>query len=154
VRVQCAAFPSYDESKLVESLRRSGNLKLSLVVLEGQDIVGHVAFSPVTVESSTGVVVGLGLAPVAVLPDRQRKGVGAALVQGGLDKCLDRGIPFVVVLGEPSYYRRFGFRAASAWGIANEYNVHDEFMAVELLAGSIPPGGGLARYGQEFSSFA
>lgn len=153
-RVQGAAFPSPDEARLVEALRRAGSLKLSLVALEEAGIVGHVGFSPVSLESSSGTVVGLGLAPVAVLPDRQNRGIGATLVRGGLQKSRDLGAPFVVVLGEPGYYQRFGFQAASTWGITNEYNVRDEFMAIELLAGGIPPAGGLARYCPEFSSFA
>lgn len=153
-RVQRAAFPSPDESRLVDALRLSGNLRLSLVAIENAEIVGHVAFSPVSLESSFGNIAGLGLAPVAVLPDHQRRGIGSALIRSGMEKCRELNTLFVVVLGEPGYYQRFGFRAASTWGIANEYNVHDEFMAIELLPGAIPPGGSLARYSPEFSSFA
>ena len=94
------------------------------------------------------IAAGLGLAPLAVLPSEQRRGIGAALVRAGLDACRACGCRFVVVLGDPAYYARFGFRRASDLGVANEYGADAEFMLRELAPGGLPPGGGLARYAQ------
>lgn len=148
------AFPSPGEAVLVDALRTSGNLCLSLVAIEDSTVIGHVAFSPVSLNGAPGNVTGLGLGPVSVLPRRQREGVGTALIRAALKDCRELGASFVVVLGEPAYYQRFGFRPASIWGITNEYNASDEFMALELVPGSIPRPGGLARYCPEFSSVA
>ncbi len=150
--VVAGAFPTAAESGLVDALRKSGKLVVSLVAVNGDRIAGHIAFSPVSVEARSGVVGGLGLAPVAVVPALQNKGIGTALVTAGLRTCRDLGTPFVVVLGEPKFYRRFGFRPAAQWQMANEYSAQDEFMALELEVGSIPTPAGMARYAPEFAS--
>lgn len=98
------------------------------------------------------IAAGLGLAPLAVLPSEQRRGIGAALVRAGLDACRACGCRFVVVLGDPAYYARFGFRRASDLGVANEYGADAEFMLRELAPGGLPPGGGLARYASAFAA--
>lgn len=104
-----APHRSGTEADLVEALRRANALTLSLVAREQGVLVGHVAFSPVTINGeSTG---WFGLGPVAVRPDRQRLGVGRALIQSGLDRLLARGAQGCVVLGDPAYYARFGFRS-------------------------------------------
>lgn len=152
--VHRAAFPTDVEALLVDRLRASGNARVSLVaVLDGQ-IVGHVLFSPVSLIAADGVFAGLGLAPLAVLPGFQRRGVGMALVREGLECCRQQRCPFVVVLGHPEYYPRFGFGRASALGVANEYQVDEPFMVLELEPGSLPAGGGLAKYGPEFAECA
>jgi putative acetyltransferase len=73
-------------------------------------IVGHILFTPVVVEGRPAL--GMGLAPLAVLPGRQRQGIGSQLVRRGLDSLRERGCPFVVVVGHPEYYPRFGFEPA------------------------------------------
>lgn len=142
-----AAFPSPAEARLVDALRASGRLAVSLVATDGHEVIGHVAFSPVTVAGASG----LGLAPMAVLPAHQNKGVGALLVREGLASCAEAGCGFVVVLGEPEYYGRFGFERASARALDNEYGVDEAFMVLELRAGAVPEGGGLVRYAPEFA---
>jgi putative acetyltransferase len=142
-----AAFPSTAEARLVDALRAAGRLAVSLVATDGQVVVGHVAFSPVTV----GSVTGLGLAPMAVQPAHQNKGVGALLVREGLASCAEAGCGFVVVLGEPEYYGRFGFERASARGLDNDYGVDEAFMVLELRAGTLPPDGGVVHYAPEFA---
>ena len=149
-RVHQAAFPTDLESRLVDMLRQSGRLTISLVALAGEEIVGHIAFSPVTVEQNAH---GLGLAPVAVLPAFQRRGIGAALCQTGLGACRQSGVGFVVVLGDPAYYHRFGFLPARQWKLKDEYGGGEAFQAIEVHTGAIPAAGGLVKYAPEFKAF-
>lgn len=144
------AFPTSVESQLVEALRNSGRLSVSLVAVVNDQVVGHIAFSPVTVE---GVGGGAGLAPVAVRLGSRRKGIGALLVREGLAAARASGFGFAVVLGEPAYYSRFGFSPASRWGLSDEYGGGDAFQALELSPGAIPSGGGLVKFAPEFSAF-
>jgi putative acetyltransferase len=95
----------------------------------------------------------VGLAPVAVLPEWQRRGVGGRLVRAGLEACRERGFAFAVVLGHLEYYPRFGFIPASRYGLGNEYGAGDAFMALELRPGGLPPVGGLVKYDAEFAVF-
>ena len=144
--VLVAAFPTPAEATLVDALRAAGRLRASLVALETGTVVGHVAFSPL---SAPG---GLGLAPLAVLPARQRHGIGERLVRAGLEACCAAGAGFVVVLGAPAYYGRFGFAPASRWALRDEYGGGDAFQALELVPGALPAGLGLVRYAPEFAA--
>jgi putative acetyltransferase len=150
--VQKAAFPTDAEGQLVEALRKGGNLTVSFVAVDAGTVLGHVAFSPVTI--GTHSEPGLGLGPVAVRPGAQRRGVGSALIRAALARCKQMNVPFVVVLGDPAYYLRFGFRRAHAFGIGNEYQADAEFMALELVPGGLPRHGGVARYCKEFEIVA
>lgn len=144
--VHTKSFPTADEANLVDALRAAGHLTISLVAEEHGEVVGHVAFSPVTV----GDVEGIGLAPVAVLPAFRRRGIADQLIRAGLSRC--EGWGFVVVLGDPAYYRRFGFEPAARWKLRDEYGGGDASQAMELRAGAIPDGGGLVRYAPEFAA--
>lgn len=146
-----SAFGGEDEARLVDALRSNGHLPVSLVALEGDRIVGHIAFSPVTLDGMPG---GLGLAPLAVDPANQKNGIGGRLMREGLDCARATGAGFVVVLGHPEYYPRFGFRRASELGIGNEYGADEAFMVLKLRTNGIPPGGGMARYGAEFGAWS
>jgi len=150
-----AAFPTDAEARLVAALRSAGRLAVSLVAEVDGPIVGHVAFSPVDVPASrTGEgPVAEGLAPLSVAAAFRRRGIGAALVAAGLDACRAAGAGFVVVLGDPRYYGRFGFGPARAVGLADEYAGGDAFQVLELRPGSVPPAGGTVRYAPEFSIF-
>lgn len=117
-------------------------------------LLGTLWFSPVSIEEVPEITNGLGLAPVAVLPGFQRHGVGSRLVQEGLAASRRTLYGFVVVLGEPRFYRRFGFRQASAVGLRNEYDAEEAFMVLELQAGILPENGGLVKYGPEFAAVA
>lgn len=147
--VHASSFPSRAEARLVDALRESGRLSASVVAEEDGLVVGHVGFSPVIV--GDGSIVGEGLAPVAVLPTYRRRGIAERLIREGLSILEQAGVGFVVVLGDPAYYGRFGFRAASAWGLKDEYEGGSAFQALELRPGTIPRGGGLVRFGPEFA---
>ncbi len=140
------AFGRAAEADLVDALRRNGKATLSLVVEDDGRVIGHILFSPVMIESGDDQFAGVGLAPVAVLPERQNEGIGSLLVEEGLDRCRAAGHPFAVVLGHQAYYPRFGFVPASQFGIRSEYDVADEhFMIIELQKDA------LLRYQPEFN---
>jgi putative acetyltransferase len=147
--VHAASFPIAAEADLVDLLRAAGCLRLSLVAEIGAEVIGHIAFSPVTVK--TGVP-GAGLAPIAVAELHRRQGVASELVRAGLEACRAAGFGWVVVLGEPAYYSRFGFRAASEFGLFDEYGGGPAFQCVEVVSGALPVGAGLVRYAAEFAS--
>jgi putative acetyltransferase len=144
-----SAFPTDAEARLVDQLRAAGNLTLSLVALVDGEVVGHVALSPVTIE---GAPVGLGLAPVAVSPERQGTGIGSELIRKALGACRENTVALVVVLGEPAYYARFGFVPASRHGLQDTYGGGDAFQVL-LLDSDRVPATGLVQYAPEFALF-
>lgn len=144
------AFGRAAEAELVDRLRANGKAMLSLVAVQDGEIVGHILFSPVTIESSGGMFAASGLAPLAVRPEVQKQGIGSQLIKRGLEQCRAAGLTGVVVVGHPEYYPRFGFVPASRYGIKCEYNVPDEvFMALELRDGALCAG--FAKYQPEFN---
>ena len=156
------AFGQVAEADLVERLRLAGAASISLVVVEDSDgaraerdeVVGHILFSPVTIEERTPSVPALGLAPMAVTPEHQRRGIGSALIVTGLIRCRDQGVGIVVVLGHPGYYPRFGFRPAHSVGLTCEYDSPPEaFMVLELTPGALDACTGLVRYHRAFAEF-
>jgi putative acetyltransferase len=144
-----ASFPTAAEAILVDLLREMGHLPVSLVATVEDSVVGHVAFSPV--HASFGAA-GLGLAPVAVSPEWRRQGIASALVSAGLRACAAQGCSWVVVLGDPAFYARFGFSAASEFGLSDEYGGGIAFRVIELVEHACPHGGGTVRYGAEFAA--
>ena len=118
-RVTEAAFGRPQEARLVRALRDSKHYvaELALVAEEAGEVVGHVMFSYVTLTNDDEERRVLCLAPLSVTPERQRAGVGGALIEAGLKRADERGEPLVVLLGHPAYYPRFGFRPASELGI-------------------------------------
>lgn len=133
--VHRAAFGREDEADLVDRLRTDAAYIASLSLVaecEGR-VVGHIMLTRARVESASGEVEALALAPMAVLPRMQRRGVGAALVRGALGEAEKAGYALVVVLGHAAYYPRFGFKPASMYGIVASFPVPDEaFLAVWL----------------------
>jgi putative acetyltransferase len=148
--VEVAAFGQADEANLVDALRRNGKLVISLVAEQQGKIAGHIGFSEMETEPRLDNCHILGLAPVAVIPSRQKKGIGSALITRGLTIAQDRGYTHVVLLGEPLYYSRFGFLPARAFGITNEYTESDEFM-IRALGVTGMPTGVLMKYQPEFA---
>ena len=116
-------------------------------------MVGHLLFTPVVVEGAGRRVVGMGLAPMAVRPDRQRLGIGSQLVTRGLDLLRERGCPFVVVVGHPEFYPRFGFEPASTRGLVCQWEgIPDAaFMVLALDAQAMAGVSGVANYREEFN---
>lgn len=135
--VNRAAFGREDEARLVDTMRQAGDLSLSLVALVAGRIVGHVAFSPVTIEHNPKGHMIWGLAPIAVLPDHQRQGVGKALIQEGLTQCRAIGTDAIVLLGHTSYYPRFGFVPTPRYNLQYKgEDFGDAFMILELTEGA------------------
>jgi putative acetyltransferase len=146
-RVNEAAFERTDEADLVDRLRDRAASYLALVAVEGGAVVGHIAFSRVTMDPPQPALSALGLAPMAVLPSRHWSGIGSALVREGLAACRATGADAVFVLGHPEYYPRFGFRSAASYGIGNEYGAPPAaFMVIELAPGALDGVRGTARY--------
>jgi putative acetyltransferase len=150
-RVNVAAFGRENEADLVDRLR--GVMPtVSLVAVDGDKVVGHIFFSPVTIAGESAHEVLLGLAPVAVMPEYQRNGVGTSLINQGVEVCTRLGVVAIVVLGAAAYYQRFGFIAAKEWGLGREYDVLDDsFMALELFKDGLKNRNGIVRYRPEFS---
>ena len=150
-RVNETAFETDGEAELVDRLRASGALTVSLIAVDGDEVVGHIAFSPVIIESDEGAADGLGLGPMAVVPGRQREGIGSRLVTAGLETAKDAGYDIVVVLGHPTFYTRFGFVPSVKAGIQCEYDAPEEaFMVAELRPGALDGVTGLVKYRPEF----
>lgn len=96
-----------NEAECVDKLRADGDLHISLVAEDNGTIVGHIAFSPVTISETSDLWYGLG--PVSAAPDRQKSGIGTVLIKTGLKILRDRGVAGCVLIGDPGYYCRFGF---------------------------------------------
>jgi len=132
------AFGGSAEADLVDRLRQQGISLISMVAVEPHKIVGHILFSPMSVDGHPEIVTVAGLAPLAVLPTYQRKGIGSKLVRAGLKECRQAGFKAVAVLGHPDYYPRFGFKPAASYGIRCEFDAPAEaFMVLELHPGAL-----------------
>jgi putative acetyltransferase len=131
------------EHALPAKLREAGLLSVSLVADGGGELVGHVAFSPVTISDESSA--WYGLAPVSVVPEHQGQGIGTALIRAGVARLRERGARGCVVLGDPAYYGRFGFRHDPELTFPGPPREH--FMRL-VLAGAVPSGE--VRYAQAF----
>jgi predicted N-acetyltransferase YhbS len=152
-RVEAAAFPSDAEANIVDALRRNGALTLSLVAEVAGVVVGHVAFSPISIDTGKERRVGVGLAPLAVAPSHQRQGIGSLLIEEGLARLRMSGHKLCVVLGRNSYYQHHGFVRADARGLHWELSGHEaNFLVRELEPGALGGVSGVVRYRPEFSA--
>lgn len=142
--VVTAAFAQSDEADLVGRLRADGDVILELVAEDAGMVVGHVLFSRLGI----GAVEGAALAPLAVAPSHQGRGIGAALTAAGIDRCRALGVPAIVVLGHADYYPRFGFSAGLAARLDAPFS-GPSFMAIELRPGTLADGGRV-RYAAAF----
>lgn len=150
--VNKTAFGQLTEAEIVDSLRTACPDAVSLVSVENITIVGHIFFSPVVVSGEKKAIKGMGLAPMAVLPHRQRQGIGSLLVKAGIDVIRERNCPFIIVLGHPEYYPRFGFVPASQRGLTCHWQgvPDDAFMVLILDESNMAGVSGIVRYRDEF----
>jgi putative acetyltransferase len=146
------AFGGSAEANAIDALRARGAATLSLVAVMNDRVVGHLFFSPITIESPDRSWPGLGLAPLAVLPDYQRRGIGSALMDAGLEECRRLGCERMIVLGHPDYYPRFGFERASQYGVRFEFEAPDEAcLILALQSGALDGVSGVAKYQPEWN---
>lgn len=147
------AFQGPLEGEIVDKIRSSCAEIISLVAVDKDRIIGHIFFSPTVAISGEEKIKGMGLAPMAVLPEYQNKGVGSALVKEGLKILKNKNCPFVIVLGHKEYYPRFGFKTASKYGLYSQWeSVPDEAFMVLFLNKSIEDQvSGVVRYRPEFN---
>ena len=145
------AFEGDAEAAIVDLVRVRAKPIISLVAEDDGEIVGHIMFSPVTLDHRVEPLI-MGLAPMAVVPHRQRHGIGSALAEAGIQECRRLGAVGVVVVGHPKFYPRFGFVAASTFGLTCEFEVPDDvFMAVEFVDRAMSATGAKIRYHLVFS---
>ncbi|MCL7475768.1 MAG: N-acetyltransferase [ANME-2 cluster archaeon] len=150
--INSAAFATNDEANLVDALRKSGAPLISLVAEEKGELIGHIIFSPVSLEGNQPSPFIAGLGPMAAIPECKNKGVGSRLVEEGLRHCKTSGYKAVVVLGHPEYYPRFGFVPSVNYDIKSEYQVPPEiFMIKELEEFALKGFNGTVKYHQAFS---
>jgi putative acetyltransferase len=131
-----AAFGGSQEADLVDMLRGNEHALISLVAELNAGVVGHIMFSRMWINTPAGLVSAVALAPVAVLPEYQRRGIGGLLVQHGLELLRSRGEKIVIVIGHPDYYPRFGFSTDKAKMLEGPFPP-EAFMAMELRAGAL-----------------
>ncbi len=146
-------FGRENEANLVENLRKHPDFiqQLSLVAVGDRRILGHILFSPVVIQTNKGDLPGLALAPMAVHPEFQNRGIGSKLVRQGLEWCRNLEHKVVIVVGHPTYYPRFGFTSARAKGLEAPFPVPDEaFLVLELSPGVLSGVTGMVIYPPEF----
>jgi putative acetyltransferase len=142
-----AGFGRRDEADIVDRLREDVVTYLGLVAVEADRVIGHIAFSGITMEPPRPDRLAVGLAPMAVLPQRQREGIGSALVREGLSACRRAGADLVFVLGHPTYYPRFGFEPAANFGVRCAFEVPPEaFLVLALSSNALDGVEGVAHY--------
>jgi putative acetyltransferase len=149
--VNTLAFGQPDEANLVDQLRDDGDVLASLVAIgDGDEVDGHILFSRLGLLFDDGTSAeAAALAPVAVRPDKQRQGIGKALVRAGIAACKAQGLGAIIVLGHPKYYPRFGFSAALAQDLRSPFP-GDAFMALELIPDMLRGKTGAVRYAKAF----
>ena len=153
VDINDSAFEGPGESALIGALERSGRPVISLVALADGIPAGHIFFSPVRIQSAGSSIPAAALAPMAVSPRFQRRGIGSRLVDAGLRECANQAYQVVIVVGHPHFYRRFGFTPAAGVGLVSVYSdAGDAFMALELTAGVLKGRTGVVEYPDEFAS--
>jgi putative acetyltransferase len=143
-----AAFGQPDEADLIDRLRAERAVLVSLIA-EQNHPVGHILFSRMFIDTAAGSIPAVSLAPMAVLPENQRSGIGGRLIQRGLDLLHEQGERITIVVGHPDYYPRFGFSSEKAACLVSPFP-REAFMAMELQAGALNGIRGAVRYAAAF----
>jgi len=151
--VNRAAFESDAEANLVDALRDGGYVEVSLIAKVDGEIVGHILFSRLPVVTRVGTVDAFSLAPMAVLPSYQRRGIGSKLVEAGLEACREKGHKIILVLGHPEFYPRFGFSAELARLLESPFGGVEAWLAMELAPGALAGVEGRVEYPPPFGMF-
>jgi putative acetyltransferase len=152
-KVNESAFETTEEADLVDNLRKNPNYirELSLVAEDNGEVIGHILFTPVNIVNSNVNYKILALAPMAVIPEYQKKGIGSSLIKTGFEKAKELGYTAIIVLGHPDYYPRFGFIPAEQFGIHPPLEEWKEaFFAIELEKDSLKDVSGTISYLPEF----
>ncbi len=144
------AFVGNYEAELVDVLREAGDARIVLVAIEDDELIGHILFATVEIRIDDRPVSSLALAEMAVHANRQGGGIGSRLVEAGLTAARAQAVEAVVVLGHPTYYPRFGFRAEPARRLRTPFRGGDAFMALELANGALDGAHGVASYPPSF----
>src|SRR5581483_1060517 len=147
--VNATAFGREDEAQLVDRLRQEGDLLASLVAVVAGNVAGHILFSRMYIETQARPIPAVALAPLAVLPQYQRRGIGGLLIQDGLDLLRHRGERIVIVLGHPDYYPRFGFSNEKARALESPFP-QEAYFALELERGAMSGLRGKVKYPAAF----
>jgi putative acetyltransferase len=145
-----AAFGREDECRLVDVLRDADVVIASIVGVADDRVVGHALFSQVWIDSESGSVAIASLAPIAVLPGLQARGIGGALMRHGIAVCADKGYGALIVVGHPAYYPRFGFAADAVAHLESPY-AGGAFMGLDLRPGFLASTRGAVRYPAAFA---
>lgn len=145
-------FGQDDEARIVDALRAGGYSRVSLVAEVKGTVIGHILFSDLPILTDSGTVSAVSLAPMAVLPEFQRKRIGSALVEKGLEACRAQGHRIVVVLGHPEFYPRFGFSAKLGEPLSSPFGGRESWMALELVPGALSGVTGWVRYPPPFGA--
>lgn len=135
-KINEAAFGGTYEADLVDQLRHDGHALISLVAELDTGLAGHILFSRMWIRTAAALVPAVALAPVAVLPEHQRQGIGSLLIRRGLELLRDRRERIVIVVGHPAYYPKFGFSTQQA-GLLESPFPREAFMALELVPGAL-----------------
>lgn len=150
-QVNQLAFGQEAEARLVDALRAGRFAPVSLIAEVNGQVVGHIMFSDLSIVTETRTVAALALAPMAVLPDFQRLGIGSLLVRSGLEVCKEQGHRIIVVLGHADFYPRFGFSTKLAERLESPYGGGPSHMAAELMPGALDGVTGKLVYSPPFS---
>jgi putative acetyltransferase len=149
--INISAFETPAEADLVDALRAQADPVVSLVAECDGQVLGHILFSKVTLAGHPDIAI-MGLAPMAVLSEHQRKGIGSALINAGIEACKQLGTAALVVLGHPGYYPKFGFVSSAQFGIKSDYEVPDDvFLAMELQPNALEGRSGTISYHSAFA---
>jgi putative acetyltransferase len=152
LQINRLAFKGDTESRLIQLLERDAGIVASYVALDGDEVVGHILFSPLYVMINGKRVDAVALAPMCVIPQRQNQGIGSQLVRHGIEQMKLAGKAAIIVLGHTDYYPRFGFRHELAKNLACDFNQYEAFMGLELVEGSLAGKAGTCRYARAFES--
>ncbi len=156
-KVNELAFAGRAEADLIDDLRKTDSFipELSLVAIQNHEVIGHILFSPIFIKSKKLITPALALAPMAVHPEFQNKGIGTKLALRGLEDCRQLGHSIVVVIGHADYYPRLGFLPARERGLDVSFPVPNEaFMVLELVPGALKTAQGEVIYPPPFQKMS